>query len=79
MRGNESLCRSFQPPENITGELDIGWHMGKRPISAGRGKLSKKKPTKRKPKRASRFAAVRGTATVKMSTQEIMTLTRGDD
>jgi hypothetical protein len=53
--------------------------MDKRLTSAERAKLSKKKPAKRKPKRASRFAAVRGTATVKMSTQEIMTLTRGED
>ena len=39
-------------------------------VAAGR-KTRKTKP--------SRFAALRGTATVKMTTQEIMALTRGED
>jgi len=40
-------------------------------IVAAGGKTRKTKP--------SRFAALRGTATVKMTTQEIMALTRGED
>ena len=39
-------------------------------IVAARGKARKSKP--------SRFAALRGTATVKMTTREIMALTRGE-
>lgn len=40
-------------------------------VAAGRKAISKKKP--------SRFAALRGTATVKMTTQQIMALTRGGE
>ncbi len=39
----------------------------------GRGKGGTKKPPK------SRFARLLGTATIKMTTEELMTLTRGDD
>jgi len=40
-------------------------------VAAGRKLIGKKKP--------SRFAALRGTATVKMTTQQIMALTRGGE
>lgn len=36
-------------------------------------------PAKRKKARPSRFAALRGTATVKMTTRQIMALTRGTE
>lgn len=39
-------------------------------------KARKRKAARRKP---SRFAALRGTATVRMSTEEIMALTRGEE
>jgi antitoxin PrlF len=41
--------------------------------------LVKKSGGARGRRRASRFAALRGTATVKMSTRQIMALTRGGD
>jgi AbrB family looped-hinge helix DNA binding protein len=59
-------------------------HLGIKPGSAvefaladdGRVVLTKAKGKKKPP---SRFARVRGTATGKMTTDEIMALTRGDD
>jgi AbrB family looped-hinge helix DNA binding protein len=45
----------------------------------GRVFIVKKGGRKAAKRAASRFAAVRGTATVKMSTRQIMALTRGED
>ena len=41
--------------------------------------LRKAGPSSKHPRPRSRFAAVRGTATVKMSTDDILALTRGED
>jgi len=41
--------------------------------------LRKSGPASRRSRRASRFAAVRGTATAKLRTEEILALTRGGD
>lgn len=62
-------------------------HLGIRPGTAvdfeadpdGRVVLVKKSGGPRARRRTSRFAALRGTATVKMSTRQIMALTRGED
>lgn len=49
------------------------------PTADGRALLTKAEPRKtRQPRKRSRFAALRGTASVRMSTEEIMALTRGD-
>jgi len=61
-------------------------HLGIRPGTAvdfeagpdGRVMLVKKSSGRRARRRTSRFAALRGTATVKMSTREIIALTRGE-
>jgi len=61
-------------------------HLGIRPGTAvdfeadpdGRVMLVKKSGGTRRRRRTSRFAALRGTATVKMSTRQIMALTRGE-
>jgi antitoxin PrlF len=61
-------------------------HLGIRPGTAvdfeaapdGRVMLVKKAGGRRARRGASRFAALRGTATVKMSTRQIMALTRGE-
>jgi AbrB family looped-hinge helix DNA binding protein len=61
-------------------------HLGIRPGTAvdfeagpdGRVVLVKKSGGRRTRRRTSRFAALRGTATVKMSTRQIMALTRGE-
>jgi AbrB family looped-hinge helix DNA binding protein len=47
------------------------------PQADGKVVLVRKGAARRRPR--SRFAALRGTATVSMSTDEIMALTRGDD
>lgn len=63
-------------------------HLGIKPGNAvqfevdERGEVVIRKATRpggSRARRRSRFAAVRGTATVKMSTDEILALTRGED
>jgi AbrB family looped-hinge helix DNA binding protein len=62
-------------------------HLGIRPGTAvefeptpdGRAVLTKAAPRRAARRKPGRFAALRGTATVQMSTEEIMALTRGED
>ena len=69
-------------PKKVRDHLDIrpGSIVEFEPAADGRvfivKKGNKRKAAKRVP---SRFGAVRGTATVKMSTRQIMALTRGED
>jgi len=68
-------------PKKVRDHLGIkpGTAVRFEPTADGRAILTKAEPRKSRPPRTrSRFAALRGTASVRMSTEEIMALTRGD-
>jgi len=68
-------------PKKVRDHLDIrpGSVVEFEPAADGRVFIVKKGTRKAAKRVPSRFAAVRGTATVKMSTRQIMALTRGED
>ena len=69
-------------PKKVRDHLDIrpGSIVDFEPAPDGRVFIVKKGARRKAAKRApSRFGAVRGTATVKLSTRQIMALTRGED
>ena len=69
-------------PKKVRDHLDIrpGSIVDFEPAPDGRVFIVKKGAGRKAAKRApSRFGAVRGTATVKLSTRQIMALTRGED
>ena len=68
-------------PKKVRDHLGIkpGTAVRFEPTADGRAVLTKAEPRKTTPPRKrSRFAALRGTASVRMSTEDIMALTRGD-
>ena len=68
-------------PKKVRDHLGIkpGTAVRFEPTADGRAVLTKAEPRRTtSPRKRSRFAALRGTASVRMSTEEIMALTRGD-
>jgi len=63
-------------PQEVRAELGIRPHSEVEFIKVKKGDYRLVKVKRKKPE--SRFAALRGTATVKMTTDEIMALTRGE-
>ena len=66
-------------PKKVRDHLGIkpGTAVRFEPTADGRAVLTKAE-SRKTPQKRSRFATLRGTATVRMSTEEIMALTRGD-
>jgi AbrB family looped-hinge helix DNA binding protein len=67
-------------PKKVRDHLGIkpGTAVRFEPTADGRAVLTKAGPRRATRRKRSRFAALRGTASVRMSTEEIMALTRGD-
>ena len=67
-------------PKKVRDHLGIkpGTAVRFEPTEDGRAVLTTAGPRKVPPRQRSRFATLRGTASVRMSTEEIMALTRGD-
>ena len=68
-------------PKKVRDHLGIrpGTAVDFEPMPDGRVVLVKAKGKQAARRKPSRFAALRGTATVRMSTREIMALTRGEE
>lgn len=68
-------------PKKVRDHLGIGpgTAVDFEPVPDGRVMLVKARGIKTAKRKPSRFAALRGTATVRMSTQEIMALTRSEE
>jgi AbrB family looped-hinge helix DNA binding protein len=72
IKGQVTIPLEIRKKLNITPASEVQFVIGE----DGRVYVEKKKEDNA---RSSRFSKLRGTATVKMSTEEIMALTRGDE